>query len=112
MCMELYRERAMQQDNSDIDRQRVFCVGMNKTGTSTLKACFEILDMIPVASPKTLSKNERTVIQNFYGNQDYCAICKLAKNFVTFENRPWNMWEMCQHLDECFPNSLFILTID
>lgn len=101
----------MTSNSAERDRQRVFCIGMNKTGTSTMKACFNILDMVPVASPKTMSKEEKKIIKDFHDNQNYQSICQLAENYITFEDRPWNMWELYRHLDNYFPNSLFILTI-
>lgn len=101
----------MTSNSLEKDRQRVFCIGMNKTGTSTMRACFDILDMVPVAAPTTLSKDEKKIVWDFYENHNYQSICELAKNYISFEDRPWNMWELYQHLDDYFPNSLFILTI-
>lgn len=89
---------------------RVFCVGMNKTGTSTMKQCFELLNIMPVACPTNYSKMERAQIHRFYDLKDYDSMLELATKYRAFEDRPWNMWSMYQKLDERFPNSQFILT--
>lgn len=90
---------------------KVFCVGMNKTGTSTIKHCFERLGLFPIASPKTYSPEERREIRRFYEDKNYQAMLKLAENYRSFEDRPWNIWSMYRQLHERFPDSLFILTV-
>jgi Sulfotransferase domain len=91
--------------------KRVFCLGMNKTGTSTMKHCFEILGLTPIASPTTLGKIQRLAINQFYKEHNYDAMLDIAENYKSFEDRPWNMWEMYRYLDKRFPDSRFILTI-
>lgn len=101
----------MTAERSEQITQRVFCIGMNKTGTSTMKSCFEILNLKPVASPKTINKSDKVVIKEFYSDHNYEALIELAENYQSFEDRPWNMWEAYRHLDQHFPDSLFILTV-
>jgi DNA-directed RNA polymerase subunit RPC12/RpoP len=90
--------------------ERVFCVGMNKTGTSTIKHCFEALRFTPIASPKTYSTADKLKIKLFYSHKNYAPILELAEQYKSFEDRPWNMWAMYRHLDEHFPDAKFILT--
>lgn len=90
--------------------KRVFCIGMNKTGTSTMKQCFEFLGLTPVAAPTNCGPNARQLRHQFFKDRDYEPLLKLAENYRSFEDRPWNMWEMYRHLDMRFPDSLFILT--
>lgn len=91
--------------------ERVFCIGMNKTGTSTLKHCFEILHLGPIASPKTYDRTVRRLIEQFYKHKTYDAMLDLAEHYKAFEDRPWNMWAMYRHAHERFPDSRFILTV-
>lgn len=100
----------IKQESGEIT-QRVFCVGMNKTGTSTMRHCFEILDLVPIASPSTRSVHDRAAIKKFHSDHDYQELIEVARNYKAFEDRPWNMWEAYRHLDQHFPDSLFILTV-
>lgn len=76
-----------------------------------MKHCFEALDLKPIASPRSITGNARKVINQFYRDRNYEPVLKLAEDYVSFEDRPWNMWEMYRYLDQRFPNSYFILTI-
>lgn len=96
---------------ADTITRRVFCIGMNKTGTSTMNHCFKLLNLTPVASPTSYSPEVRKQIRHFYKHKDYNQMLDLAKNYKAFEDRPWNMWTMYRHLHTRFPDSLFILTI-
>jgi hypothetical protein len=91
--------------------ERVFCIGMNKTGTSTLNHCFEALKLTPIASPKSYDREVRRQIDNFYKHKSYDAMLDLAERFKSFEDRPWNMWTMYRHVHLRFPDSRFILTV-
>lgn len=97
--------------SSNAVSERVFCVGMNKTGTSTLKHCFEILGLGPIASPKTYDRTIRRQLEQFYKHKTYDAMLDLAEHYKAFEDRPWNMWTMYRHAHERFPDSRFILTV-
>ena len=84
---------------------------MNKTGTSTIKHCFRVLQLTPIASPTTYSPEVLKSIHQFYDRKNYSDMLKLAERYKSFEDRPWNMWSMYRHLHERFPDSLFILTV-
>jgi len=84
---------------------------MNKTGTSTLKHCFEELKLTPIASPKSYDQEERQKIVHFYKHKSYDAMLDIAEHYKSFEDRPWNMWTMYRHVHERFPDSRFILTV-
>lgn len=84
---------------------------MNKTGTSTLKHCFQALGLTPIASPTTYVREERKQIRHFLQHKNYVEMLDLAENYKSFEDRPWNMWSMYRRLHERFPDSLFILTV-
>jgi len=88
---------------------RVFGVGLNKTGTTTLSHCFKILGLTPVAKLKKVEKQE--CIREILNNENYEPSLLLAEKYRSFEDRPWNIWQMYQKLDERFEGSRFILTI-
>lgn len=91
-------------------RERVFGVGMKKTGTTSLKRCFERLDLNPIAPSSQFSLQTRLITRNLQVNNDYTMALDYAEKFKSFEDSPWNLWEMYQQLDHRFPDSLFILT--
>ncbi|MBW2313900.1 MAG: hypothetical protein JRH10_06890 [Deltaproteobacteria bacterium] len=91
--------------------QRVFGIGMNKTGTTSLKRCFGALDLYPIAPNALESAEMKEAVRGLFEQGDYEPILKLAANYRSFEDRPWNVWEMYQRLDERFPDSRFILTV-
>ncbi len=90
--------------------ERVFCIGMNKTGTSTLNHCFEALKLTPIASPKSYDREVRRQINHFYKHKSYDAMLEIAARYKSFEDRPWNMWSMYRQVNARFPDSRFILT--
>jgi hypothetical protein len=87
----------------------MFVVGMNKTGTSTMKGCFEILGWNPVAGPTTPGGAGR-LFNNITRRGDYEPALRVVPGYLGFEDRPWNVWEMYQHAANRFPDSRFILT--
>ncbi|MEQ9302225.1 MAG: sulfotransferase [Cyclobacteriaceae bacterium] len=90
--------------------QKIFGIGLNKTGTSSLHGCFHALRLMPVASPSSSGYNPGKLTDQIINHGDYNASLQVAIQYRTFEDRPWNVWEMYKHLDERFPGSKFILT--
>jgi hypothetical protein len=86
-------------------KDRVFCVGFNKTGTRSLLNSFEILDLGPVASCNM------KLTQGIFETGSYEEALRYARDYRSFKDRPWNVWDMYIHLDERFPGSYFILTV-
>lgn len=91
--------------------ERVFGIGMKKTGTTSLKRCFDVLDLHPIAPNSMASLQTRLVSKNLRRYNDYSMALKYAEKFKSFEDSPWNLWEMYKNLNDRFPDSLFILTI-
>jgi hypothetical protein len=83
---------------------------MNKTGTSTMKGCFEQLGWEPIASPRSVARTRRMYL-DIFEKGDYSRALAAVGDFVAFEDRPWNVWEMYRHLDEAHPDSRFVLTV-
>jgi hypothetical protein len=89
--------------------QRIFGIGLNKTGTTSLKRCFEALGLQPIAPAKGARHN--SVTHAILDHGDYEPALRFAEEYRCFEDRPWNLWEMYRRLDERFPDSRFILTV-
>ena len=99
---------SLHRDKQD-DLYRIFGVGLNKTGTTTLRRCFNILGLGPVApgGSRETKKCTRYILK--YHN--YNLALRVAAKYRCFEDRPWNLWEMYKKADQGFPGSKFILTV-
>jgi len=88
-----------------IKKQKVFCIGMNKTGTTSIEHF--LIDIGYKMAPQLLSEK---FIRDWY-NRDFGKIIKFAKKYEGFQDRPWNLPYFYVLLDHYFPGSKFILTI-
>lgn len=81
---------------------KIFGIGLNKTGTSTLAECFKILGF-------SHTKCSRKLLQDFVVYNDFTNIFERVVQYDTFTDWPWPL--VYQELDHCFPGNKFILTI-
>lgn len=88
---------------------RVFGVGFNKTGTSSLSRALRKLSVQPVASQALVHRTG--ILDAVLERGDYEPALRFARMYRAFEDRPWNVWEMYRHLDERYPGSRFVLTV-
>ncbi|RXP45403.1 hypothetical protein EC396_15570 [Lutibacter sp. HS1-25] len=79
---------------------KIIGIGFHKTGTSTLRAVFEILNF-SVLGPRTDLANDI-----FDANWD--KVFKLADKFDVLEDNPWAV--IYKELDAQYPGSKFIMT--
>lgn len=87
---------------------KIFGIGLNKTGTSSLKQSWEALGIGPIAEQVDVSR-ANLIPAVFTG--DYEPALTFAKDFRAMEDRPWNVGDMYRRLHERFDDSLFILTV-
>lgn len=80
---------------------KVFGIGLNKTGTSTLGVCGEILGY-------RVKDCDRTLLEDIRLQHDLTRIKKVVSEYDLFEDWPWPL--MFRELDELYPGSKFILT--
>ncbi|MGO3183509.1 MAG: sulfotransferase [Aequorivita sp.] len=86
--------------------RKVFCIGMNKTGTTSMKKLFNEMDLAvgPQRQAERLVKD--------WGEDDYRSIIKYVKNNgIAFQDVPFSFPNTFKILDNEFPDSKFILTI-
>lgn len=88
---------------------KIFGIGDNKTGTTSLGTALEILGYNRLAHwPNSLR------LLKWYNNNihDILNKCILyANDFNNFNDFPWNLVDFYKYFDKNFPNSKFILTI-
>lgn len=89
---------------------RVFCVGFNKTGTTTMGRCFTALGLNPVAEPRSPYMRYQALSALIFEHNNFEPALQTANYFRSFQDRPWNVWDMYRKLDQRFPGSFFVMT--
>ena len=89
-----------------VGKTKYFCVGRNKSGTTSVKKGFEDLGYI-VGDQHAA---ERLFDAHFFKNefQEIVNYCKTAQ---VFQDVPFSHFEVIPHLDKAYPDSKFILTV-
>lgn len=88
---------------------RIFGIGLNKTGTSSLQDAMRILGVGPILSAGIVHKHG--LVQRVLLHGDFETAVRFAGIYRFFEDRPWNIGDMYRRLDERYPGSRFILTV-
>ena len=85
---------------------KYFCIGRNKTGTTSLKRAFEELSFVVGNQRKAeILTGKHYFSENFYPIVDYC------KTAQVFQYVPFSYPQTYKHLDRAYPGSKFILTM-
>ena len=80
---------------------KIFCIGFNKTGTSSLGKSLQMLGY----RHSTFNKK---VWRKYYKNNEIVKILKYTAKFDSVDDLPWLKEDMIPILDRVFPNSKFI----
>jgi hypothetical protein len=85
---------------------KIFCVGRNKTGTTSLERAFKDLDYV-VADyvPAKLLTDE------FYFERRFTEFVEFCKGAQVFQDVPFSYPYVYVYLDQVFPGSKFILSV-
>lgn len=88
-----------------LNKQKYFCIGHNKTGTTSLKRAFKDLGF-------TIGDQRRAerLLPNYLRN-DFDSIINYCRYAQVFQDFPFSYPETFKHLDKAFPNSKFILSV-
>ncbi len=87
------------------NKQKVFCIGLNKTGTTSLGKALEDFGF-NVANQRT-----GELLLKDYVRRDFRPILKFCQTANVFQDIPFGTQFLFPILDYEFPNSKFILTI-
>lgn len=87
------------------DKQKIFCIGNNKTGTTSIKKAFEDLGYIVGL------QREAEKLARYYIKGDFRPIIDYCRTAQVFQDFPFSCPETYKHLDKAFPGSKFILTV-
>lgn len=85
--------------------EKVFCIGFNKTGTTSVERAFRDLGY------KVGNQRKGENLIDEWAKRDFRKIIKFAKTADAFQDVPFSLPFTYQALDSYFPNSKFILTV-
>ena len=101
-----YREIAIRESLSRKDFNKIFCIGANKTGTTTLENVFYALGY---KCPVQAEQEIRIVKQLYKGN--FQPLIEFCGQYEAFQDLPFSKEVVYAQVDCLFPNSKFILTV-
>ncbi len=84
------------------DNVKIFGIGWNKTGTTTLGRCGQILGY----THKTCDQN---LLEDYWIKKDFSRIRSCVSSHDFFEDWPWPL--IYKDMDRMYPGSKFILTV-
>ncbi len=87
------------------NKTKYFCIGRNKTGTTSLKRAFMDLGFI-VGDQRTAER-----LLPYYTAKNYKPIFRYCRSAQVFQDIPFSLPNTYKHLSSKFPNSKFILTV-
>tara|TARA_R110000803_G_scaffold102782_2_gene170915 strand:+ start:262 stop:879 length:618 start_codon:yes stop_codon:yes gene_type:complete len=88
-----------------MSKSKVFCIGRNKTGTTTLEKSLQELGY----NMGSQVQGEKLIRE--WSNNNFAPIIELAKSADAFQDVPFSYDFTYKYLDTSFPNSKFILSI-
>ena len=86
-------------------KNKIFVIGRNKTGTTSIKKAFLDLGFI------IGDQREAEKLQESYLRSDFNPIINYCKSAEVFQDYPFSYPETFKYVDNAYPNSKFILTI-
>ena len=84
------------------DQPKIFGIGLNKTGTTTLGVCGTHLGL-------RCSSCDASLLEDYVLRKNFTRIKQKVKEFDLFEDWPWPL--IYEELDQLYPGSKFILTV-
>lgn len=87
------------------NRRKVFCIGANKTGTTSVKVVFETLGL------RVGNQALAELLIHDWAKQDYRKIVRYCRWAEAFQDVPFSYPGTFRVMDAAFPGSRFILTV-
>lgn len=86
-------------------KEKIFCIGLNKTGTTTLEAVLEELGY------KLGDQTKAELLIDDWNERYFTNIIKFTKSATAFQDVPFSLPYTFMVLDQYYPNAKFVLTI-
>ncbi len=106
MNIEEYRNMALLETMPRKDFNKIFCIGYNKTGTTTLEL---VLRALGYRLPDQREQEMRIVKQLYLGN--FQPLREFCEQYDAFQDMPFSQGVAYAQADCLFPGSKFILTV-
>ena len=87
------------------NKDKIFCIGRNKTGTTSIEKWMQMIGCS--VAPQQAGENCTLDVIN----GDYSKLNNLVLDFNGFQDLPYNLPNVPQHLHKNYPNAYFILTV-
>lgn len=84
---------------------KIFCIGQNKTGTTSFKQAFIDLGFV-LGNQKAAER-----LLPYYREAEFQKIIDYCNTAQVFQDIPFSFPDTFRHLDLAFPNSKFVLTV-
>ena len=84
---------------------KVFCIGINKTGTTSIDIALQQLGY------RTGNVGKGCLLIEDWARRDFRSTIKLCKSGNAFQDIPFSLPDTYRHLDSAYPGSKFVLTI-
>lgn len=88
-------------------KYKVFVIGLNKTGTTSLGLALSMLGYNLCPESKLYQKTHFEKIND----GDFSILDKFILKYNAFQDRPWNHPKVYQYIDKNYDNCKFILTL-
>ena len=85
---------------------KYFCIGRNKTGTTSLKKAF-----VDLGYPVGDQRIAEVLFDKYYSRGEFQPIVEYCQSAQIFQDVPFSWPETFKHLDKAYPGSKFILTV-
>jgi hypothetical protein len=102
----LLRQRLVEKNLAKTGYKKVFCIGANKTGTTTLEA---VLHDLGFKMPD--QRMQESLLSHVLSSGRYDVLRKFVARYDAFQDVPFSSEELYVALDALFPNSKFVLTL-
>lgn len=87
------------------NKKKIFCIGLNKTGTTTIKRVFNDLGY------KVGNQREAEFMLEDWGKKEFKKIISYCNKYDAFQDVPFSLPFTYIVLHQYFPNAKFILTV-
>jgi hypothetical protein len=87
------------------NRPKIFCIGANKTGTTSVEAVFRSLGL------KVGNQEKAELLLHDWAKRDFRNIIRYCRWAEAFQDVPFSYPETFRAMDSAFPGSKFILTV-
>lgn len=88
-----------------LGKRKIFCIGLNKTGTTSLQVALKDLNII------VGKQREAELLLDDYIQKDYYSLKKYCASAQAFQDFPFSCPNIYEVVDQLFPSSMFILTV-